>query len=193
MIVDVISGQRVTLRPLDEKHATNRYLEWMQSPCITRYMEVRWQLPQSVTELKDYILMCNESSNTLLFGIFSVNDSQHIGNIKIGSIDWNNRTCWLGYFIGDQSVWGKGYATESVNLATSYAFTRHELRKICAGVIQSNAASVRVLQRCGYVLEGQQYSQWVIDGIGESGLLFGKVRQSVYQNGDQNDVQHLHC
>ena len=31
----------------------------------------------------------------------------HIGNIKIGPIDVNNKSAELSYLIGDKSFWGK--------------------------------------------------------------------------------------
>jgi RimJ/RimL family protein N-acetyltransferase len=53
----------------------------------------------------------------------------------------------LGYWIG-REFWGRGIATAAVR-----EFLRHEpLRPLCAGVAEHNRASIRVLEKCGFVV-----------------------------------------
>ena len=57
----------------------------------------------------------------------------------------------VGYWI-DRAFWGRGVATEALS-----AFLRLEqTRPLYAGVAKHNAASIRVLQKCGFTLLGPQ-------------------------------------
>jgi RimJ/RimL family protein N-acetyltransferase len=57
----------------------------------------------------------------------------------------------IGYWI-DRSLWGRGIATEALS-----AFLRLEqARPLYAGVATHNAASIRVLQKCGFTLLGPE-------------------------------------
>lgn len=59
----------------------------------------------------------------------------------------------IGYWLGE-SFWGKGVATEAVRQMTEYAFYYFDLVRIYAEVFESNKASMRVLEKNGYYLEG---------------------------------------
>jgi len=57
----------------------------------------------------------------------------------------------IGYWI-DRALWGRGIATEALS-----AFLRLEqTRPLHAGVATHNAASIRVLQKCGFTLLGPE-------------------------------------
>ncbi len=57
----------------------------------------------------------------------------------------------VGYWI-DRAFWGRGIATEALS-----AFLRLEqTRPLYAGVAKHNAASIRVLQKCGFTLLGPE-------------------------------------
>jgi ribosomal-protein-alanine N-acetyltransferase len=54
----------------------------------------------------------------------------------------------VGYrFLKEQ--WGKGYATEAAQASIEYGFDELDLDRIVAVALESNAASRRVLEKCG--------------------------------------------
>jgi RimJ/RimL family protein N-acetyltransferase len=59
----------------------------------------------------------------------------------------------IGYWIG-QPFWGKGITTSAVKLAVKYAFETLNLNRVYAGVFEGNEASKKVLEKCGFQLEG---------------------------------------
>ena len=59
----------------------------------------------------------------------------------------------LGYWIGEP-FWGKGITTRAVRLICDYAFNNLNMEKMFAGVFQGNEASKKVLEKCGFELEG---------------------------------------
>jgi RimJ/RimL family protein N-acetyltransferase len=73
-------------------------------------------------------------------------DGQVVGNIGSWLADGKRE---IGYWI-DRAFWGRGIATAALS-----AFLRLEkTRPLYAGVAKHNAASIRVLQKCGFTLLG---------------------------------------
>ena len=62
-------------------------------------------------------------------------------------------TAELGYWIGEP-YWGRGIATQAIELITDYGFKELKLERIYAGVFDFNKASRKVLEKNGYQLEG---------------------------------------
>ncbi|KAL7950698.1 acyl-CoA N-acyltransferase [Trichoderma barbatum] len=76
-----------------------------------------------------------------------------IGTHPLGDILY--RTWDLGYYLSP-SVWRQGYGTEALNAFTRWVFeTWPKLNRIQAQAYESNAASQKLLQKCGFVLEGR--------------------------------------
>jgi RimJ/RimL family protein N-acetyltransferase len=77
-----------------------------------------------------------------------VADGQVVGNIGSWLSEGKRE---VGYWI-DRAFWGRGVATEALS-----AFLRLEqTRPLYAGVAKHNAASIRVLQKCGFTLLGPE-------------------------------------
>jgi len=59
----------------------------------------------------------------------------------------------IGYWLGEE-YWGQGIATEAVRAMTRHGFEAWGLVRVYAAVFDYNEASKRVLEKCGYALEG---------------------------------------
>ena len=51
-------------------------------------------------------------------------------------------------------MWGRGIATEALKAVTAEAFRRFDITRLYALPFADHAASVRVLEKAGYVREG---------------------------------------
>ena len=60
----------------------------------------------------------------------------------------------IGYKLAKDN-WGEGYATEAAKALTDYGFNVLNLHRVYASVHPDNAASIRVLEKVGMVLEGR--------------------------------------
>ena len=54
-----------------------------------------------------------------------------------------------------EPFWGRGIATWAVRAVTEWGFAELDVVRIYAAVFESNPASARVLEKCGYELEGR--------------------------------------
>jgi len=59
----------------------------------------------------------------------------------------------VGYWLG-QPYWGRGIVTVALRAFLAWAAPMHGLTRFTARVYHGNEASVRVLERCGFVREG---------------------------------------
>jgi len=69
----------------------------------------------------------------------------------------------IGYWLGE-SVWGRGIATEALKAVTMEAFKRFDITRIYAVPFADHAASIRVLEKAGYVREGHLRRSAIKDG-----------------------------
>lgn len=69
----------------------------------------------------------------------------------------------LGYWLG-QPHWGKGYATEAAQALVDHAFTAMRLTRLTAWRRTANAASGRVLSKCGFQHVGLGMKDTLLSG-----------------------------
>lgn len=174
-----IYGESIFLRSLQPSDATLEYLSWLSDPAINAHLEVRFSPPKSVSDLASFIADTNTSLHTLMLGIFLQEDGRHIGNIKLGPIDWHHQVGDMGFLIGDKEQWGKGYASKAIALLSDHAFARLGLAKLTAGCYASNEGSRRALLKAGFVEEGRRISQWLVAGCRQDGILLGRVNAGI--------------
>ncbi len=80
-------------------------------------------------------------------------DAPPAGMVFLKQFDWGVPKCEIAYFVG--STWRRqGYATFGVIWALDHAFTTLGVRKVFARVDPENQASIKVLEHCGFELEG---------------------------------------
>jgi RimJ/RimL family protein N-acetyltransferase len=170
-----IPGQDVFLRPLMEEDVGEDYLGWMRDPLVTRYLESR-DRTQTLDTLRTFVRNMNASARDYLFGIFLAQGEEHIGNIKIGNIREPHRSADLGLIIGRRSVWGKGYGSEAIALATRHAFEQLGLNKLWAGMYAENLGSYHAFIKAGYREVGRFRRHILFDGRYIDSILVEKCR-----------------
>jgi RimJ/RimL family protein N-acetyltransferase len=89
----------------------------------------------------------------LTFGITLKSDGAYIGGCGVHLRE--NDEFELGYWIG-KLHWGNGYATEAARAATRAAFESLSLQRLTAGWFEDNPASGRVLEKLGFVPDGEE-------------------------------------
>lgn len=173
---------RLDIKTLDEDSLSNQYLTWMNDPVVLKYTESRW-LKYSLDDLKLFVKNINSSPKDNLFGIYIIETSKHIGNIKIGNINSQHKFADLGFIIGIKEEWGKGYATEAIKLAVDYAFTQLKLFKLTAGVYANNLGSIKAMKNVGFEECGKHIKHCLVNENRVDVLILEIINKRIETNG----------
>lgn len=183
----VVKGQGVTLRPPRSadheawaalRQASHAYLQpwepmWPEDD-LTR-AAFRRRLTIYGREM--------EAGNAWPFFIFADSDQSLVGAITLSNVRRGvAETGTLGYWIGQRFA-GQGLATAAVRAMVGYAFDDLNLHRVEAACVPDNVASRRVLEKAGFVLEGQARAYLKINGVWADHLLFGVVNDGVGRGG----------
>lgn len=150
-----IEGNRIYLREVKAEDVNESYYRWMNDDDITHYTESRFY-PYSKEQLRNYVNTLDGRTDSVFLAIIEKESQCHIGNIKLGNINWIHRRADIGIIIGDKQCWGKGYASEAICLLSDYAFQKLNLHKVWAGCYIDNIASIKAFEKAGFEREGVQ-------------------------------------
>ena len=148
-----IEGDKIYLREVRLSDVNERYYFWMNDPDVVDFLEVRF-FPNSEEHIASYVKTMGEDPDSLFMAIILKERDEHLGNIKIGPINWIHRFADLSLFIGEKKYWGKGLASEAIRLAVDHAFNTLNLHKVTAGVYAENIGSLRAFKKAKFLKEG---------------------------------------
>ena len=171
-----IETARLHLRNLTQADVTESYLSWLNDPKVLRYLEVRFAKVGDLKELGAFVKTVNDSTDTLMFGIFRKDTGQHIGNIKLGPIKFDHARAEIGFLIGDRLSWGAGYASEAIQAVAQFGLERLNLAKIGAGCYETNLGSMKALLKAGFLQVATIPNDVVSGGVRGASHLFAKNR-----------------
>jgi [ribosomal protein S5]-alanine N-acetyltransferase len=148
-----LSGDRLYLREVRPSDVSAAYYRWMNDPQVTQFLESRFY-PQSQEGLLSFVQGKLGDPQNVFLAIVLRQGDRHIGNIKLGPINWIHRRADIGILIGEKDCWGQGYATEAIQLLVNYSFQTLNLHKLTAGCYDVNQGSARAFQKVGFAVEG---------------------------------------
>lgn len=150
-----IEGKRIYLREVRLSDVNEQYYRWLNDGEVSQFLETRF-FPQSLASIEKYVENLSISCDSVFLAIIIKKTNKHIGNIKIGSINWIHRFADVALVLGDKTNWGKGYATEAIKLIVDYAFTTLNLHRLNAGIYANNVGSLKAFLKAGFKEEGTQ-------------------------------------
>jgi [ribosomal protein S5]-alanine N-acetyltransferase len=146
----MLRGKKVFLRPPTEddlaeytalNKASRRFHRHLVNP------------PTDEKSFADF-LRRSETETDCCFLICRAEDGAIVGGAALSQIFRKAfQNAYLGYHLAEKFT-GRGYMTEAVSLILKYAFRDLKLHRVEANVQPHNAASIAVLQRCGFRKEG---------------------------------------
>ena len=170
-----IKGEKIYLREVKLSDVNEEYYKWMNDPEVTKYTEIRFK-PQSMEEIRNYVEMRAGNQDEPFFAIVMMDGSdRHIGNIKLGKINWIHRSADISLFIGYSEYRGLGCGKEAIQLISGYAFKNLNLCKLKAGVYADNIGSYMAFRKAGFCIEGRLKDQVFYDGKRMDLIVLGKV------------------
>ncbi len=116
------------------------------------------------------------------FFILRRSDDCLVGGITLGNIRRGaSQSGQIGYWIG-QAHSGHGYMSEALDLLCEHAFTRIGLHRLEAACIPGNTRSERILEKCGFRLEGLLAGYLKINGEWRDHHLYARINAN-HKNG----------
>lgn len=158
----MLVGAKLYLRPLESADVGDSYVAWLNDREVTRYLETE-RATATREGIAEYLHRF-EGGTDLIFAIVDKATGKHVGNVTLNRIDRVRGTADTGLMIGEKSFWGRGYAYEAWFLLIDYAFRELRLRKIIAGTFAPNEASLAVLRKLGFRVEGVLRGEARVDG-----------------------------
>jgi RimJ/RimL family protein N-acetyltransferase len=177
----MIYGKRIRLRR-DEREDIPKFVEWLNDPDVRRYLLMN--LPISLANEEGWFeSMLKRPAEEQPFAIeVRAGHGWHlIGNCGFFEIDWRNRSCEVGIFIGDKSYWNKGFGTETMQMLLRFGFETLNLNRIYLRVDEDNLGGIRAYEKAGFIHEGS-FRQGTYQGGEYRNLLFMSVLRSEWKN-----------
>ena len=81
----------------------------------------------------------------------------------------------VGYIL-HPDCWGQGLAAEAVGAAIDHVFETRDLDMLTADVDPENAASIRLLERLGFMPAGSAERTWNVGGVWKDSLFYALTR-----------------
>ncbi len=161
------------LRPwqIDDAPLLVRYAD---NPRIAAGMRDRFPSPYTVGDARCFIAGSASPGARLLLAI--VVQGEPVGGIGINPLeDVYRGTAEIGYWLAEP-FWGKGIVTDAVRALVPVIFDQPGIIRIQAGVFSNNPASMRVLEKCGFVREAVHRNAVTKQGIVMDEVMFVRFR-----------------
>ena len=167
-----LTGSRCIVRPWRAGDAAS-LVQYANNANIARHLRDRFPHPYTLRDAKGFIHSSASARPHISFAIVVGQEAAGGIGISEGS-DVERFSAELGYWLGEP-FWGRGIATEAVQLVSAYAFDTCGLLRLFAVPFIENRQSTRVLEKAGYAREAILRSSAVKDGTVRDQALYALV------------------
>ncbi len=100
--------KKIFLKKLNCKNVTKKYVQWMNDYDVMKYSDHSLR-KHTINDVVKFVKEKQKSKTEFLYGIYLKNGKkkEHIGNIKLGSINFVHHRGDISYFIGNKDYWGE--------------------------------------------------------------------------------------
>jgi RimJ/RimL family protein N-acetyltransferase len=173
-----LTGSLCSLRPWTTSRSDAASLvRHADNADVARQLRDRFPHPYRLEDARAFLKNVSASDPPTNFAIVAVSNNDAIGGVGfVPGSDIERFSAEVGYWLG-QDHWGRGIATEALQLVSAYAFDRLGLLRLFALPFADNAASIRVLEKAGFVREGTLRSSSVKFGQPRDQAMFALVNE----------------
>jgi RimJ/RimL family protein N-acetyltransferase len=171
--VQIITPSAV-LRDWSADDATS-IVRFANNPLIAATLRDGFPSPYTSGDAERFIAQATAPGNRNLFLAIEVR-GEACGGIGIHPLeDVYRRTAEIGYWLAEP-YWGRGIVTDAVRSLVRVAFNRYDLSRIQAGIFENNPASMRVLEKCGFVREVVHRNAVTKNGVTMDEVMYVRFR-----------------
>lgn len=154
-----LETERCIIRPFTPEDAP-AFFEVMRHEQVTRYIGQKpmASVEDAVARLQRFQRVYDQQEG-LVWAVVLRENNQLIGNVLLWNLNSAHYRAEVGYILGPE-WWGKGLMTEVVTRVLDFGFDTMGLHSIEAQTDPDNAASRRVLEKLGFVLEAHYHENY---------------------------------
>jgi [ribosomal protein S5]-alanine N-acetyltransferase len=162
------------LRPWREEDASS-VARYADNPRVAGCMRDAFPSPYTIEDARRFIAMATGPAPGIFLAIEV--EGEAAGGIGIHPLeDVRRGTAEIGYWLGEP-FWGKGIVTEAVRALVPAAFAKTGLVRIQAGIFSGNPASMRVLEKSGFVREAVHRNAVTKNGVVMDEVMYVRFRK----------------
>ena len=144
------------------------------NPNIAINMRDSFPNPYTLAHARAWIQHVKEHESKTRFVIAHGQDA--VGEIGfVSQLDVHRYSAEIGFWVSEEH-WGKGVMSKAVACVSDYAFSSRGVVRLFADVNERNQASGKVLEKCGFALEGVLKKHIYKDGTFYDQFLYAKVK-----------------
>jgi len=163
-----------------ERNDKNALVKYANNTKISNNVRDSFPYPYTEDDAQAWITAATNQNPEINFGI--ANRNELIGGIGLMfQPDVYRFSAEIGYWIAEP-YWGKGIASLALVALSKYAFEQFDLNRIFAGVFQGNRASMRVLEKSGFKLEGRLRKSVYKDNRFKDQLMYSILKEELLEN-----------
>ena len=152
---------------------------------IARFLRDSFPYPYSPEDAEAFIAFAREENGRGEFYRAIVADGKAVGGIAVTrGADVYKKSGELGYWLAP-AVWGRGVMTRAVREICKEVFETTDIVRIFAEPFSVNAASCRVLEKCGFRMEGVLPQSVRKGGALLDSCIYGLTREEWKKNEDR--------
>ena len=179
-VVPTIEGAGVNLRPPQAAD----FEEWAALRAASRAFLTPWEPTWPADDLTRAAFRRRlkryaedwRTDQSYAFFIFRRDDNALVGGLTLASIRRGVAQAGsLGYWMGAPFV-RRGHMKAAVRAVLPFGLVTLRLHRVEAACIPTNAASIRLLESCGFTREGYARQYLCINGIWQDHLLFARLK-----------------
>jgi len=166
----------LTLRPILAADAAP-WLSYLVEPEVNRLTS--WDV-SSLDDMQPVMerVLDPASHSSVRLALAVRGSGELVGTIGFHGIVPKNRVAEIGYDLAPR-YWGKGVSSEACRVVTEWGFDQLGFNRIHAVVMVGNAASARILGKCGFVFEGTLRHYRIARGVPCDFWMYSKLRQDI--------------
>ena len=167
-----IKTERLVLRPFSTSDARDLFGIYSDPEVMRFWSSTSWGSIERAHETLERDIKGFENGEHLCLALERERDARMIGQCTLFKISEDCRRAEIGYCLAS-GAWGNGYMHEALRALIAYGFTHLNLNRIEADIDPRNEASVKSVERLGFVREGLLRERWIVNGEDSDSAIYG--------------------
>lgn len=166
---------------IEESHLFQDYLI-RNRDFLSRWEPIRgdeYYTLENVKKLIEDEIHLHQKGVAINYYISYKGDERIIGKISLSNIIYGPfLSCYLGYKLDINEI-NKGVMTKALNEVIDNLFKEYKLHRIEANILPRNSASIRVIEKLGFVNEGLSKKYLKINGVWEDHIHYVLLNEDI--------------